>query len=174
LRLTAILLVLVGINVYVFFYSPGNLKQVSKAAQAASVGALAEVAPAATPPVGPAPARPVGKKRDGTVREREGLGAVLKREGLTPADADAVLRALSPVMDFKKEIHGGQKYSLRLGVDGRLDSFELRAGSGVAYVAEREDGKLVGKKTGAIARPDAPAPSVTRGSGSARAASGTP
>jgi hypothetical protein len=164
LRLFAILVGLVGINVYVFFYSPGNLKQVSQAAQAASVGALAEPAPVPAAPV----AKAAGKKKDGTVKEREGLGAVLRREALLPADADAVLRALQPVMDFKKEIHGGQRYTLRTAADGKLESFELRAASGATYAAVREDGKLVGKKT------EPPSPSVSRRSGSARTASGTP
>jgi len=163
LRLTAVLLVLVGINVYVFFFSSGSLKQVSQAAQAASTH---EATPA--PAVAPTVATPVahGSRKDGTVREHEGLGGVLRREGLVAADVDAVLRALQPIMGFKRELHAGQKYTVRTGADGRLEGFELRAAPGVVYTVAKVDGKWTGKKS-------APAQG-SRGPASAHGTSGTP
>lgn len=162
-RLGLVLAILVGVNVYVFFYSPGSLKSVSQAAQAASLhgaddhGLATTSAPAAeatgtgtAPPppagtAGPAPATPRAKprKHDGTLKEREGLGVLLRREGLAPADADGVLRALAAVMSFRKEIHGGLGYTVRLDATGRLDEFELRAAPGVIYrVTRGPEGKL--------------------------------
>jgi hypothetical protein len=167
LRLTVVLLVLVGINVYVFFFSAGSLKQVSQAAQAASTREAGEKELAPSPPSVPAPA-PIarGSRKDGTVREREGLGGVLRREGLVAADVDAVLRALQPIMGFKRELHAGQKYTVRMGPDGRLEGFELRAAPGVLYTVAREDGKWTGKKEAKA--------QASRGSASAHGTSGTP
>jgi len=161
------LAVLVGINVYVFFFAPGSLRQVSQAAQAASThspdGKEVDPAPPPLPSVAPAAK---STRRDGTVHEREGLGGVLRREGLASADADAVLRALQPIMGFKRELHAGQKYTLRVGGDGRLEAFELRAEPGVTYTVARVDGKWTGKRS--------PPPPAPRGTASARTASGTP
>jgi hypothetical protein len=168
-----VLAILVGINVYVFFFSPGSLKQVSQAAQAAATthdaGGRDLTPPTPTVPV-VAPAAKASR-RDGVVREHEGLSGVLRREGLAPADADAVLRALQPVLSFKRDIRAGQKYAIRLGGDGRLEGFELRAGAGVVYTVGRLDGtgKWSGKKSG-----PAPSSSAQRGSASARAPSASP
>jgi hypothetical protein len=140
LKLFIVFLVLVGINVYVFFFSPGNLQTVSKAAQAASLGP----APKPLPPPAPEPVRLV--TRDGGVRDGEGLGAALRREGVRAADVDAALRALRPLLDFKRQIHAGQKYRLRLLPGGTLSSLELRAPSGVYAVARAPDGRLLGGK----------------------------
>ena len=61
----------------------------------------------------------------GKVRDGESLGGVLRREKLRPDDTDATLRALGPVMDFRKEIQSGQKYSIQLDDAGRLTKLEL-------------------------------------------------
>jgi hypothetical protein len=140
-KLFLVFLVLVGINVYVFFFSPGNLQSVSKAAQAASVGQT----PAR--PLPPPPAAPVRYvSRDGTVREAEGLGSALRRDGVRATDVDGALRALRPLLDFKRQIQAGQKYRLRLGPDGTLSALELRAPSGVYGVSRTPDGRLIGGK----------------------------
>jgi hypothetical protein len=181
LRLGSVLAILVGVNIYVFFYSPGSLKQVSDAAQAASTrapedrgllpavapaepvapppttptGAAAAASPSAAPAAAAAPASPSAtptranrsRRHDGTLRDREGLGAVLKREALASVDADGVLRALQPLMNFKKDLHAGQVYTLRLDANGRLEAFELRAAPGVVYTVVRgADGKLAGAR----------------------------
>jgi hypothetical protein len=157
-----VLAILVGINVYVFFFSPGSLKQVSQAAQAAATthdqGGRDLLPPPSVvaPMVAPAAK---GRSKEGVLREHEGLGGALRREGLAQPDADAVLRALSPVMAFKREIRAGQRYAIKLGGDGRLEGFELHAGP-VVYGVARVDGKWVGK--------------VLRGSASAKAPTASP
>jgi len=154
-----VLSLLVGVNVYVFFFSPGSLKQVSQAAQAAStlspgdpalITAQPEAAPVQGPLPAPAPLVPHAKpkRHDGTLKEHEGLGAALRREGLASPDADGVLRALSPIMNFKKELRAGLGYSVRLDGNGRLEGFELRVGPGVVYhVTRGPDAKLTVDKT---------------------------
>jgi hypothetical protein len=167
-RLLVVLAILVGINVYVFFFAPGSLKQVSQAAQAASThepeGKALEPEARVPSPVATAAK---GSRKDGVVREHEGLGGVLRREGLAAADADAVLRALQPIMGFKRDLHAGQKYTLRTRGDGRLEEFELHAAPGVVFTVARVDGKWVGKKS-------TPPASEKRGSASARSPAGTP
>jgi hypothetical protein len=139
-KLFLVFLVLVGLNVYVFFFSPGNLTVVSPAAHTASLWA-------APPPV-VAPTLPALdlEKREGAVREREGLGSALRRDGVRAADVDGALRALRPLLDFKKQIVVGQRYTMRLGPEGQLHALELRAPSGVYGVARVPDGRLLGGK----------------------------
>jgi hypothetical protein len=156
-RLAVVLAVLVSVNVYVFFFSPGSLKQVAQAAQQAAAQSgdpLAVVEPPPAP-VAPVAAPAAGKRpwKEGAVREHEGLGAALRREGLPPADADHVLRALAPIMGLRRDVHAGQRFRLRTGADGHLEGFEL-TGKGAVFTVARVDGKWVGKK--------APPPSVTR------------
>jgi murein DD-endopeptidase MepM/ murein hydrolase activator NlpD len=83
----------------------------------------------------------------GQVRDNEGLGAVLRREGLTPPETDEVIRSLRPIMNFKSELRPGQKYELRFDPVGRLVAFQLTTSPIAAYVVERgADGKLVARK----------------------------
>lgn len=165
-RLGVVLALLVGVNIYVFFFSPGSLRQVSQAAQAASTrapveDALAEAAPAqAAPAATPAastgtatPPKAKPRKHEGSVKEREGLGAVLRREGLLPRDADAALRALQPIMNFRKELRAGQGYTIRLDAGGRLEALELRVTPTVAYAVTRgPDGKLTAERLASAPR----------------------
>jgi hypothetical protein len=84
--------------------------------------------------------------REGTVRDSEGLGSALRRDGVRASDVDGALRALRPLLDFKKQIQAGQKYRLRLGPGGSLSALELRAPSGVYGVSRAPDGRLLGGK----------------------------
>jgi hypothetical protein len=172
---------LVGVNVYVFFFSSGSLKKVSQAAQSASTHAAGVMTdpPAATAPAPAAPtvavspsqpaplaapehatstattaapapaphAAPSPKKASsGTVRERDAIGTILKREGLDSVEVDRVIRALRPIMDFKREIHPGEKYTVRYDDEGHLEAFEL-TGTTARYVVVRDaSGKLDGTK----------------------------
>jgi hypothetical protein len=183
MRLAAVFALLVGVNVYVFFFSSGSLKKVSQAAQAASTHAPGVDSPSTPPSPTPTPtptptpspspspspnassspspalppaashpaaaavaAAPKSATATGTVRDRDALGTILRREGISPSDTDAVIRALRPVMDFKREIHPGEKYLVRYDDQGHLASFEL-LGTGAKYVVARDaSGKLDGKK----------------------------
>ena len=129
-------MLLVGINAYVFLVSPRSLQSVARAAQAASTAKNElQLAP-------PVESRPL-TVRQGSVREREGLGSALRRDGVAARDVDRALRALRPLIDFRK-IHAGQRYKLALDADGALAAFELRAGGMVYAVARVPGGKLLG------------------------------
>jgi len=129
-------MVLVGINAYVFLGSSRSLQSVARAAQAASTAKNQLELP---PPAAP---RPLAI-RQGAVREGEGLSSALRRDGVAAADVDRALRALRPLIDFRK-IHAGQRYKLAIDGDGALAALELRAGGTVYAVARAPGGKLLG------------------------------
>jgi murein DD-endopeptidase MepM/ murein hydrolase activator NlpD len=100
--------------------------------------------PAAAPAVAPAPIGPPGVI-DGKVGKSDTLGRVLKKSGLTAAETDEVIRALSGVFDFKT-MRAGQTYRIERGADGRVTSFELVVSKVQTVRAERGPaGTLVGK-----------------------------
>jgi hypothetical protein len=82
---------------------------------------------------------------DGKVSKSDTLGRVLKKSGLSAAEADEVIRALSGVFDFKT-LRAGQSYRIERGPDGRVKRFELSVSKVQTVRAERgPDGALVGK-----------------------------
>lgn len=157
LRLGLVFTVLVGINVYVFFFRAGNVNDLKKELDSTRIqnatGLVQRPASAEAPGTrGDGLDREAGEPNagravEGKVRKGDSLGGLLKREGLATADADQVIRALRPVLDFKS-IREGQVYVIRYDDDGKLESFELRATPVVLYRVERgSDDKLVGKRT---------------------------
>jgi hypothetical protein len=139
-RLFLVFATLVGINVYVFFYSPGSLRMVAEAAKAAEVASIR--------------GRPLPmpmmleslRSSEGVLREREGLGAALRREGLAAADADGALRSLRPLLDFKRDLHARSRYTMQRTASGRLAVLELRAGGMIYAVHRAPDGRLLAGK----------------------------
>ena len=88
----------------------------------------------------------------GKVGRSDTLGRVLKRSGLSAAEADEVIRALSGVFDFKT-MRAGQTFRIDRGPDGRVKSFELAVGKAQNVRADRgADGALVGTAAGAQPR----------------------
>jgi murein DD-endopeptidase MepM/ murein hydrolase activator NlpD len=82
---------------------------------------------------------------EGRVGKSDTLGRVLKKSGLTAAEADEVIRALSGVFDFKT-MRAGQIYRIERGPDGRVKTFELVVSKVQTVRAERSAaGTLVGK-----------------------------
>lgn len=71
----------------------------------------------------PAPVAPPGVI-DGKVGKSDTLGRLLKKSGLSAAEADEVIRSLSGVLDFKT-IRAGQAFRIERGPDGRVKLFEL-------------------------------------------------
>jgi murein DD-endopeptidase MepM/ murein hydrolase activator NlpD len=136
--LFAVIGALVLVNLYVFVWRDGtSLGDVKKTAENASIpgGSLdgsgaAPGDPAAGSGSGEVsaadegPAEPAPNAILGTVGKTDSLGKILKREGLAPAESDELLRALAPVLDFKK-LREGQAYTIVRGPDGRVDEFEL-------------------------------------------------
>jgi murein DD-endopeptidase MepM/ murein hydrolase activator NlpD len=113
-------------------------------AEAGAATAGATGATAAPPAIAPAPVGPPGII-DGKVGKSDTLGRVLKKSGLTAAEADEVIRALSGVFDFKT-MRAGQTYRIERGADGRVKSFELVVSKVQTVRAERgATGALVGK-----------------------------
>ena len=160
LYLAAVLGTLVVVNLYVFVWNkktsvPAVMERaamagensVSGAAAAAADAVAAEAATAAAaaavPGALPEQAEPA-RWIEGAVEKGDSLGRILVREGLPPADRDEVIRALSGVLDFRA-IMVGQKYRLRLGEDGRVETFLLDVSRLVKVRVQREpSGKLVG------------------------------
>jgi murein DD-endopeptidase MepM/ murein hydrolase activator NlpD len=82
---------------------------------------------------------------DGKVGKSDTLGRVLKKSGLSAAETDEVIRALSGVFDFKT-MRAGQTYRIERGADGRVKLFELVVSKVQTVRAERgPSGALVGK-----------------------------
>ncbi len=61
---------------------------------------------------------------EGTVGKSDTLGKMLKKNGLSAAETDEVIRALSGKLDFRT-IKAGQKFRIERGPDGRVKLFEL-------------------------------------------------
>lgn len=81
---------------------------------------------------------------EGTVGNGDSLGRLLKRQGLSGAQSDELIRALHGVLDFKT-IRAGQKFRLERNAEGAVEAFELVI-SKISTVRARRDGegKLVG------------------------------
>jgi murein DD-endopeptidase MepM/ murein hydrolase activator NlpD len=154
---------LVVINLYVFVWdkqtSVGAIKrEADRATPAAMLPNRALPGPPVSPGSGepvpgraaPAPATvppPIGPPGvvDGKVGKADTLGRVLKKSGLSAAEADEVIRALSGVFDFKT-MRAGQTYRIERGPDGRVKTFELVVSKIQTVRAERAaTGNLVGK-----------------------------
>lgn len=87
-----------------------------------------------------------GRWIDGAVKSGDSLGRILKRENLTPPEADEVIRALRDHLDFRK-IRPGQTYRMHFDDNGVLLEFEFRVSRTVTVRVQRnDDGDLVGKK----------------------------
>jgi murein DD-endopeptidase MepM/ murein hydrolase activator NlpD len=149
--------VLVVINLYVFVWdkqtSVGAIKRVADRATPTAMVPSRPLAEAGAPAASPAPAAstaaaaPIGPPGviDGKVGKSDTLGRVLKKSGLTAAEADEVIRALSGVFDFKT-MRAGQSYRIERGADGRVTVFELVVSKVQTVRAERGPaGTLVGK-----------------------------
>jgi murein DD-endopeptidase MepM/ murein hydrolase activator NlpD len=161
---------LVVVNLYVFVWnkqtSVGAIKREAERATPtamlpshpldASVAAGGSAAGSTTPaqPLAAAAPAPVGPPGviDGKVGKTDTLGRVLKHSGLTAAEADEVIRALSGTFDFRT-MRAGQIYRIERGGDGRVKSFELTVSKLQTVRAERGgDGVLTGKASSSTTR----------------------
>jgi len=147
------------VNLYVFVWdkqtSVGAIKREadratptamvpSRPLEEAGVRSPSPSAVAAVPAVVAAPIGPPGVI-DGKVGKSDTLGRLLKKSGLSAAEADEVIRALSGVFDFKT-MRAGQTYRIERGGDGRVKAFELVVSKVQTVRAERAaNGSLVGK-----------------------------
>jgi murein DD-endopeptidase MepM/ murein hydrolase activator NlpD len=152
-----VLAALVVVNLYVFVWdkhtSVGAIKREADRATPATATPSAMVP--SRPLEGPGPgsgaaaaaSAPIGPPGviDGKVGKSDTLGRLLKKSGLTAAEADEVIRSLSGVFDFKA-MRAGQTFRIERGPDGRVKAFELVVSKVQTVRAERgSDGALVGK-----------------------------
>jgi murein DD-endopeptidase MepM/ murein hydrolase activator NlpD len=142
---------LVVVNLYVFVWdketSVAAIKREAESkAPPAALPSQPLIAPAAPSPLPatPAPVGPPGAV-DGKVAKGDTLGRLLKKSGLTGAEADEVIRALSGSLDFKN-IRAGQAFRIERGADGRVKLFELVLNKVQTVRAVRAaTGELIGK-----------------------------
>lgn len=138
-----VLAVLVVVNLYVFVWDKKTgVRAIKQQAEATPAMTLPE-RPLAPPPAPSAPAaHPTAI--DGKVVKSDTLGKLLKRSGLTAAEADEVIRALSGVLDFRT-IKAGEGYRIERGPDGRVHHFVLELGKNHRVHADRKpSGELAG------------------------------
>jgi hypothetical protein len=135
---------LVVVNLYVFVWNK-NTGVAAIRRQAENVPMAMPSAPLAPPDApSPAPAVPAPPEIVGKVGKSDTLGRVLRKNGLSAGDADAVIRALSGVLDFRT-IRAGQTFRIARRGDGSVARFELDLGKGRRAIAERSaGGELVG------------------------------
>ena len=161
LRLAAVLAVLVGVNLYVFLWRgdtsiPAVMEQ---AAMAGREGGMAAADPKANDAVDPgvedlvevaagdddADADDEGRWVEGEVKSGDSMGRILRREGMTPPEADELIRALQEHMDLRA-IRPGQTYRVRFDAAGRLERFEFEVSRTMRVRAERDEtGKIVSR-----------------------------
>jgi hypothetical protein len=134
---------LVVVNLYVFVWDQKTgVRAIRQQAEAKGVGSAAPAmaipaAPLAPPPPDAAPVAPATKTIEGKVGKSETLGKVLKKAGLTAAEADEIIRSLSGVLDFRT-IRAGESFQIERGGDGRVTNFVLELGKGKRAHAERK------------------------------------
>ncbi|MCB9560893.1 MAG: peptidoglycan DD-metalloendopeptidase family protein [Kofleriaceae bacterium] len=156
MRLALVLVALVFINCYVFLWRDHtSVPAVMKQAQAMGNDEAATTAPtpaaagddpggatdevAADGELAPAPSGVI----DGEVAKGDTVGKILRSNGLSAAEADELLRALSGVFDFKT-LRPGQRFRIERGPDGRVASFELVVSKIITVRAHRDDrGELI-------------------------------
>jgi hypothetical protein len=139
--------VLVGINVYVFFFSKKSIDAVKGLADQA-IAAEPMDGPASRPaiPPPPLPVVHVQKPREGKIKGTESLGKSLTNAGVQTDDLDAVLHALHAVKPPLK-IKAGQTWVLHMDASNRLASMELKMGPGVTYdILRASDGSFTAVK----------------------------
>jgi murein DD-endopeptidase MepM/ murein hydrolase activator NlpD len=164
LRLGIVLVALVGVNLYVFLWRGGTSipAVMERAAVAGDIGRTASAfgglggrdreVGAAEGASARASAEPEEDWEDpgtwltGEVGSGDSLGAILRREGLEAPEADRLIRALSPHMDFRL-IRPGQEYKLHVGADGHPTTFEFQVSATTKVVATREPGAGEGAAT---------------------------
>jgi len=163
-RLGVLLSALVGINIYVFFFRGGtSLRDVLKA-QAVHGSPAAGGSSEGDPMPGPATAGlqkptlppekvppPVlededARRIEGTMGKNDTLAGRLKRDGLSPAHIDVIVRALAGLWD-PRTVREGQSYLVGFDAEDNLRSFEYRSSPILTFRVQRgPDGRLHGKR----------------------------
>ncbi len=140
---------LVVVNLYVFVWdNKTGVRAIRQQAQntpalAMPSAPLAPVTAATAVPASPPPVSQSTTVVEGKVSKADTLGKLLKKSGLTAAEADEIIRALSGAVDFRT-IRAGQSYRIERGSDGRVMHFELELSKSHHVRADRQlSGELV-------------------------------
>jgi murein DD-endopeptidase MepM/ murein hydrolase activator NlpD len=167
LRLFVLLAIMVLVNLYVFVWrdgtSIGDIRKKAKDADIGQVGLAGGSAPGSQKP-GDAGSLETGADGgaaadgggvfEGTVSKNESFGKILRREvGLAAGPADELIRAVSPVFDFRG-LRAGQSWKVVLDDAGKVDSFELIVSKTLTVRATRDPstGALTATKDEAATR----------------------
>lgn len=114
--------------------SPPSVPGAAAPAASTAMGSAAPTAPAlATMPAAPSVI-------EGKVGKSDTLGRVLKKSGLSAAETDEVIRALSGAFDFRT-LRPGQTFRIERGRDGRVQVFELAVGKAQGKDRGQDRGK---------------------------------
>ena len=170
LRLGVVLLGLVLVNLYVFLWRGGtSIPDVMEQAAVASGDSEAAAVAAGSPepehdepeegdpaePPAPSDERAAdpdesGRWQEGQVEEGDSLNKILiKREGMTPPEADAIIRALGKKMDLRA-IKVGQTYRIHFDDAGTVTQFEYEISRiSTARVTRDPNGGLSAERTDA-------------------------
>ncbi len=167
LRLFVLLAIMVLVNLYVFVWRDGtSIGDIRKKAKDADIGQVGlggagggNVDAGPGPAVGAAGGAAVGEASaggsfEGTVAKNESFGKILRGEvGLAAGPADELIRAVSPVFDFRG-LRAGQAWKVIVADDGKVDSFELVVSKTLTIRAQRDEatGELTAAKDEAATR----------------------
>jgi hypothetical protein len=113
---------LVLLNLYVFVWDKKT--SVSAIKHQALTGSAAPSMTIESPSLAPAPEAASVTAVDGHVAKSDTVGKLLKRSGLSAAESDDVIRALSGVLDFRT-LKAGAPYRIERGPDGHIARFDL-------------------------------------------------
>jgi murein DD-endopeptidase MepM/ murein hydrolase activator NlpD len=170
LRLGVVLLGLVLVNLYVFLWRGGtSIPDVMEQAAVAS-GEAAPGQPLGQSVDEPEPGDPSeppkpgderggepnesGRWVEGEVLAGDSMAKILKREGLTPPEADDVIRALGKQMELRS-IKVGQQYRIHFDDAGTLTELEFHISKvSVTRVKRGPDGALVAERADAETKLD--------------------
>jgi murein DD-endopeptidase MepM/ murein hydrolase activator NlpD len=140
-RLGAVFVVLIGVNVYFFLLRGGtSLRALMKTTE------LAKRDPAAVPLLGGAgpgasaapraksddPAAEEARVVDGTMQDSDTVERVWKNDGLSPRLVNELAVALGQLFDLRT-VRAGHTYSLRFDAEDHLRSVEYRVSPALAY-----------------------------------------
>jgi murein DD-endopeptidase MepM/ murein hydrolase activator NlpD len=113
--LGSVFAVLVGLNLYVFLFGRGtSIRDVLQSSVILPSRGDVPAGPGAAPaaPETPPPAEEI-KLIQGELRRGDKLGPVLRREGVTPAEVEMLMRALRPEFD-PRNVLAGQVYRIEM------------------------------------------------------------
>jgi len=81
----------------------------------------------------------------GDISQGDTFSTALSRQGMAAGQIFAIIEALKPVLNFR-QCRQGERFEALIRPDGKLYRFVYLKSPEVSYVAERDDGRLVGRR----------------------------